>query len=76
MKAEILGGFLQIYPENTKEELELTEYFSDGINEKIGAVHKTVENGVPLKEKKLAFIQIAKKGTPLSDGKAKVGGNG
>jgi hypothetical protein len=65
MRADIVNGHLQIYPENEEEMLRLTRFIRLGLNEKVGHVIRTVRDGMKLENPELCFIQITLKGTLL-----------
>ncbi len=65
MRAEIVGGHIQVYPEDSEEEKVLRKFQEQGVNETVGAQFQTVRDGVKLPEKELVMLQITVKGTLL-----------
>lgn len=63
--ADIINGNLHIYPQTEEAEAALMEFINTGVNEQVGAIYLKVKDGVPLEKKKLVFMQVTKKGTPL-----------
>lgn len=65
MRAEVVNDFLQIYPENEKEETDLVGFHKTKLNRKVGALFQKVKDGKKLPVRKLIMIQITKKGVKV-----------
>lgn len=71
MRAEIVGGHIQVYPDDSVEEKALRKFHEQGMNETVGVQFQTWRDGVKLPEKELVMMQFTVKGTPLTPPKKK-----
>ena len=73
-EAEVVNGHLCIYPQTAEAEATLLEFIKTGVNEQAGAIYLKQKDGVTLDPKRLVFMQVTKKGTPLGDATKEVKG--
>ena len=65
MRAEVVNGFLQVYPQSEQEEQDLMGFHKTKINRKVGALFQKVKGGQKLPVRKLVMIQVTKKGVKV-----------